>query len=142
MRNFRALAVVMGACALTLAGCGSSRSASTAETDTAMVGVNAFLWRATLDTLSFMPLESADPQGGVIITDWHANPEIPDERFKMTVYILDTRLRADGINVSVFRQIKDTNGDWIDANTARDTEVQIENAILTRARELKVGDFS
>ena len=60
----------------------------------------------------------------------------------MTVYILDTRLRADGINVSVFRQIKDTNGDWIDANTARDTEVQIENAILTRARELKVGDFS
>jgi Domain of unknown function (DUF3576) len=65
------------------------------------LGVNAFLWRASLDTLSFMPLASADPFGGVIITDWYANPEKPDERFKATVYILDTRLRADGVSVTV-----------------------------------------
>ena len=68
------------------------------------IGVNTFLWRASLDTVSFMPLSSADPFGGVIITDWYSPPEVPSERFKMTVYILDRQLRADGIKVSVFRQ--------------------------------------
>src|SRR6266404_1951430 len=68
------------------------------------IGVNSFLWRATLDTLAFMPLASADPFGGVIITDWYSPPETPGERFKMTIYILDRQLRADGVKVSVFRQ--------------------------------------
>ena len=89
-----------------------------------------------------MPLASADPQGGIIITDWYSNPGATDERFKMTVYILDTRLRADGVNVSVFRQTRNAAGDWVDATVDSDTEVQLENAILTRARELRVGDFS
>ena len=71
------------------------------------IGVNSYLWRASLDTLSFMPLSSADPWGGVIVTDWYVNPEKPDERFKMTVYILDTRLRADALNVAVFKQVRD-----------------------------------
>lgn len=61
------------------------------------IGVNSYLWRASLDTLSFMPLSSADPFGGVIITDWYSPAESPGERFKVTVYILDRRLRADGI---------------------------------------------
>ena len=141
MKKYRALAVVLGACALVVTGCGSSSRAKAAETDTALVGVNAFLWRASLDTIDFMPLASADPQGGIIITDWYTNPKVPDERFKMTIYILDTRLRADGVNVSVFKQTK-AGSEWVDAATDPDTEVQLENAILTRARELKVGDFS
>tara|TARA_Y100000782_G_C9989708_1_gene183868 strand:- start:102 stop:467 length:366 start_codon:yes stop_codon:yes gene_type:complete len=120
----------------------SSGRSDTVEADTAKVGVNAFLWRATLDTLSFMPLASADPQGGIIITDWYSNPDLANERFKLTVYILDTRLRADGVNVSVFKQVKNEAGEWMDAATDPDTEIQLENAILTRARELKVGDFS
>ncbi|HYF07038.1 MAG TPA: DUF3576 domain-containing protein, partial [Acetobacteraceae bacterium] len=91
------------------------------------LGVNAFLWRATLDTLSFMPLASADPYGGVIITDWYINPEKPDERFKCTVYILDARLRADGLNVSVFKQVRDAAGNWVDAPTAAQTETDLEN---------------
>ena len=66
------------------------------------IGVNSFLWRATLDTLSFMPLNSADPFGGVIITDWYTPPESSDERFKLTAYILGTALRSDAIKVSVF----------------------------------------
>lgn len=106
------------------------------------LGVNSFLWRATLDTLSFMPLTTADPTGGVIITDWHANPQVPGERFKLTVYILDTRLRADGVKVSVFRQEKDGSGpgaQWRDASVNPSTAVQLENQILRRARELKVG---
>lgn len=140
MTKFRAFAFAMGACAVFVTGCGSSNK-EVSKADTALVGVNAFLWRATLDTLDFMPLKSADPQGGIIITDWYSNPEVPNERFKVTVYILDTRLRADGVNVSVFRQEKD-GAEWKDAKTNADTEIQLENAILTRARELKVNDFS
>ena len=106
------------------------------------IGVNAFLWRAALDTLSFMPLASADPFGGVIITDWYANPEKPDERFKATVYILDTRLRADGISVTVFKQVKDASGGWTNAPVAGQTDVDVENAILTKARQLKLSTIN
>lgn len=102
------------------------------------IGVNSYLWRASLDTLAFMPLASADPFGGVIITDWYSDPTTPTERFKATVYILDTRLRADALNVSIFRQTQ-VNGAWTDATVDPDTEVQIENAILTRARQLRLS---
>ena len=111
-------------------------------TKDAALGVNAYLWRASLDTLAFMPLASADPYGGVIITDWYANPEKPDERFKCTVYILDTRLRADGLNVTVNKQVKDANGAWVDATASDQTATDIENAILTRARQLKLSNVA
>jgi hypothetical protein len=104
------------------------------------IGVNSYLWRASLDTLNFMPLASADPFGGVIITDWYSDPTTPNERFKATVYILDTRLRADALNVSIFRQTQ-VNGQWVDASVDPDTEVQIENAILTRARQLRLSQL-
>ncbi len=103
------------------------------------IGVNSYLWRASLDTLNFMPLASADPFGGVIITDWYSAPTTPTERFKATVYILDTRLRADALNVSIFRQTN-TNGTWADASVDPDTEIQIENSILQRARELRLSN--
>jgi hypothetical protein len=103
------------------------------------IGVNSYLWRASLDTLNFMPLASADPFGGVIITDWYSAPTTPNERFKATVYILDTRLRADALNVSIFRQTN-TNGQWADASVDPDTEIQIENSILQRARELRLSN--
>ncbi len=103
------------------------------------IGVNSFLWRAALETIEFMPLTSADPYGGVVITGWHSDSLAPNERFKAIVYILDTRLRADAIKVSVFKQEIDANGNWVDAAVDPNTEVQIENAILTRARELKIS---
>ena len=106
------------------------------------IGVNSYLWRATLDTLSFMPLASADPYGGVVITDWYTNPEKPDERFKCTVYILDTRLRADGLNVTVFKQVRDASGGWIDAASSDQTSTDVENAILTRARQLRLSNVT
>jgi hypothetical protein len=96
------------------------------------------LWRASLDTLNFMPLASVDPFGGVIITDWRSDPATPNERFKATVYILDTRLRADALNVSIFRQ-ELQNGQWTDAAVNPDTAIQIENAILRRAREIRLS---
>ena len=111
----------------------------TGGSDGGGIGVNGFLWRATLDTVSFMPLSSADPFGGVIITDWHTLPEAPSERFKMNIYILGRQLRADGIRVSVFRQAQVGNGKWINASVKTDTSIGLENQILTRARELRVA---
>ena len=130
-----------------LAGCshvpivGKKKDPTPASTTGGSLGVNGFLWRATLDTLAFMPLASADPYGGVVITDWYINPEKPDERFKCTVYILDARLRADGLNVAVFKQNKGADGQWIDAPSATQTETDLENAILTRARQLRLSNL-
>ena len=103
----------------------------------AAVGVNAFLWRGALDTLSFMPLASADPFGGIIITDWYSAPGAPDERFKATAYILSRKLRANGVKLSLFRQVRQGGG-WVDAPVDPGTVGEIENKILARARQLRV----
>ena len=100
------------------------------------LGVNAYLWRGALDTLSFMPLASADPFGGVIITDWYEPPASQGERFKATAYILGRQLRADGIKLTLFRQTL-TDGQWVDAPVAPSTTGEIENKVLARARELR-----
>jgi hypothetical protein len=100
------------------------------------LGVNAFLWRATLDTLSFMPLASADPFGGVIITDWHAPGGVSNERFKATAYVLGRQLRSDGVRIAVFRQVRGAGG-WVDAPVSTATAAELEDKVLTRARELR-----
>ena len=105
------------------------------------IGVNAFLWRATLDTISFMPLLSADPFGGVIITDWYAPPGTPDERFKMTVYILTRTLRSDGVQVTVFRQERGADGVWEDRATNPGTAISLEDKILDRARQIRTASL-
>jgi hypothetical protein len=104
------------------------------------IGVNSFLWRAALDTVSFMPVASADPFGGVILTDWYENPDQPGERFKVNIYILDRQLRADGVRAAVFKQEKKKDG-WHDAKVSGQTATDIENTILTRARELRVAQL-
>lgn len=104
------------------------------------IGVNGYLWRASLDTLSFMPLANADPWGGVINYDWYINPQTPNERFKATVFILDTRLRADALNVTVTKEVKGADGQWTGAPVAAQTEADLENAILTRARQLNLAN--
>ena len=101
------------------------------------LGVNSFLWRASLDTIVFMPVSSADPFGGVIITDWHTPSEAPEERFKLNIYILGKSLRADGIRVAAFRQVMSSDGKWRDAKMPKATSIKIEDAILTRARQLR-----
>ncbi|WGF87540.1 DUF3576 domain-containing protein [Marinivivus vitaminiproducens] len=105
------------------------------------IGVNSYLWRASLETIDFMPLASADPFGGVILTDWYTPSEAPNERFKLNVYIVDTRLRADGVKVTVLRQMRD-GSNWtnepVDTALGRD----IEDKILTRARQLRIASGS
>ena len=116
------------------------------------IGVNSYLWRASLDTLAFMPIVSADPFGGVILTDWYSPPETPNERFKVNLYILDRQLRAYGVRVSVFRQQRGNAGggtaasagaqgagDWRDAGVNTETASKLEDTILTRARQLRIA---
>ena len=103
------------------------------------IGVNGYLWRASLDTLSFLPLSSADPFGGVIITDWYAPPESPDERFKVTTYILGRELRSDGVRVSVFREKFSEGRGWTPSEVEGETSAKLEGAILSRARELRIA---
>ena len=111
---------------------------NTAPQEGGGIGVNSFLWRATLDTVSFLPVNSADPFGGVIITDWHSPAQTPTERFKLNVYIMGRALRADGVRVAVFRQVQDSEGGaWRDASIPEKTATSIENAILTKARRLR-----
>ncbi|MCQ4162198.1 DUF3576 domain-containing protein [Roseomonas sp. GC11] len=113
----------------------SSKSGSGAGAEGGL-GVNAYLWRATLDTLSFLPLSSADPFGGVIITDWYSPPATPSERFRATAYIMGRQLRSDGVKISVFRQ-ELRGGAWVDAAVAQATATDLENQVLTRARDLR-----
>jgi hypothetical protein len=107
--------------------------------ETTGIGVNGFLWRASLDTISFMPIASADPFGGVIITDWYSPPDNPGERMKLNIFIRDRELRADGVKVSVFRQTRASNGGWADAAVAPTTASSLENAILTKARQIRLA---
>jgi hypothetical protein len=127
--------------ALLLAGCGTSSNEmpdAGSQAGPVTLGVNSYLWRASLDTLSFMPLASSDPVGGILNFDWYSAPDNPNERMKVTVFILDRRLRADGIRVSVFRQSRTSIG-WVDADVNPDTANKLTDAILTRARELRLA---
>jgi len=143
----RALAV--GALVVSLGACVHHRhqkkkigeAVTMAPSKVTTIGVNSYLWRATLDTLSFMPLASADPFGGVIITDWFQPPTAQGERFKATAYILGRQLRADGVRVVVFRQVQQ-GAQWVDASVSPATTGEIENKVLARARELRAQSAS
>jgi hypothetical protein len=106
------------------------------------VAVNSYLWHASLDTISFMPIAAADPFGGTIITDWYSPRGVGNERFKLNVFILNRELRADGVRVTVFRQTKDANGQWADAPVDPKTGQDLENSILTRARQIRLSTAS
>lgn len=122
----------------TLGGGGGNdvRTADAAASQVTTIGVNAYLWRATLDTLSFAPMAQVDSAGGVIVTDWYANPQSPGERMKVTATILDRDLRADALRVAASRQVMQ-NGQWVEAPVAAATVQKLEEIILTKARDLR-----
>jgi hypothetical protein len=124
--------------ALASTGCAKNRNlpSQLAPSRVTQIGVNSYLWRAAIDTVSFAPLLQADANSGVIITDWYANPKAPGERVKLTVSILDQDLRADALRVAASRQVNQ-NGGWIDAPVAAATVQKLEDIILTRARDLR-----
>jgi hypothetical protein len=124
-----------------LAACGGGKNKTQFASDlaaakTTQIGVNTYLWKASLETLSFMPLLQTDSSGGVIVTDWYVNPNQPAERMKMTVTILDADLRADAVRVSLQRQVL-SNGQWVDSAVLAATAQKLEDIILTKARDLR-----
>jgi alpha-beta hydrolase superfamily lysophospholipase len=133
-----AAAAFTGAALVALSACGGSERPRTelqaAQVNT--IGVNAYLWRAALDTVSFAPLLQADSNGGVIVTDWYANPANPSERVKLTVTILDQDLRADALRVAASRQVAE-GGNWVEASVQAATVQKLEDIILTKARDLR-----
>ena len=126
------------AAGLATSGCSKNRDIPNqlAPSKMTMIGVNAYLWRAAVDTLSFAPLVTADSNGGVIVTDWYTKPASPGERVKLTVSIIDQDLRADALRVAASRQINQS-GVWVDAPVAAATVQKLEDIILTRARDLR-----
>lgn len=123
-----------------VAGCahnrGSQPKAALAASKVTTIGVNAYLWRAALETVSFMPLIQTDSNGGVLVTDWYTNPKNPGERVKVTVSILDQDLRADALRVAASRQVQ-SSGQWVDAPVQAATVQKLEDIILTKARDLR-----
>lgn len=132
-------ALVASAAVLGLAACGGNKErprADLAASQVTTIGVNSYLWRAALETVSFAPLLQADSAGGVIVTDWYVNPANPGERVKMTVTILDQDLRADAVRVAASRQVSQGAG-WVDAPVQAATVQRLEDIILTKARDLR-----
>ena len=130
--------LLIGALGLSVAACASNErpEADVAAAQVTAIGVNSYLWRATLETLSFMPLNQADSAGGVIVTDWYANPQNPGDRVKVSVSILDQDLRADALRVAASREVLQ-GGTWIAAPVQAATVQRLEEIILTKARDLR-----
>jgi hypothetical protein len=141
LHSARILPMAGVAAALLLAGCAHHKdkgpiAADLAASKVTTIGVNSYLWRATLDTLSFMPLVQTDSNGGVVVTDWYVNPQRPSERTKVTVSILDQDLRADAVRVAVARETSQ-GGQWVNAPVDASTPQKLEDIILTKARDLR-----
>jgi len=143
LRSFRS-ASLLALAAVTLAGCGGRSErpkTDLAASRVTTIGVNAYLWRASLDALSFMPMAQVDSNGGVIVTDWYSTPANPSERMKVTVTIIDQDLRADALRVAASRQLL-ANGQWTDAPVQAATVQKLEDVILAKARDLRRSAIS
>lgn len=138
MNRLHTTAAALMVLAITTPGCTRNRNLPTqlAPSEVTTLAINSYLWRAAVDTVSFAPLLQANPQSGVIITDWYTNPKAPGERVKLTVAVLDPDLRADAIRVSAAKQVYQ-NGGWVDEPVTAATVQKLEDIILTRARDLR-----
>jgi hypothetical protein len=138
MNRLHTTAAAVLVLALAASGCAKNRNlpSQLAPSRVTTIGVNSYLWRAAVDTVSFAPLLQANPNSGVIITDWYSNPRAPGERVKLTVAILDVDMRADALRVSASRQINQ-NGSWVDAPVSAATVQKLEDIILSRARDIR-----
>jgi hypothetical protein len=138
MPRLRNSILLVGLSALALGACARKAEVPSQLAPSRMtsIGVNAYLWRAAIDTLSFAPLLTADSNGGVIVTDWYVSPNNPGERAKLTVSILDQELRADALRVAASRQVNQ-GGVWVDAPVSAATVQKLEDIILTRARDIR-----
>ncbi|WP_321396454.1 DUF3576 domain-containing protein [Emcibacter sp.] len=135
---------LLAAVLLTLGGCsifgGGDEGASEARLEAAeevyQIGVNAYLWRASLDTIAFMPVLQANQSSGAILTDWRTNPRDASERTKTEIYIVGRKLQADALRVVIHREQKQGD-DWVEVGPRPGAEFKLTNAILLQARTLR-----
>ena len=109
------------------------------QSTTASVGmpINAYIWKASLETISFMPLSSADPIGGTIITDWYSTTNNQKERCKLNIFISGKKLKTENLKVNSFcQEYKDQV--WVNKNIDKENNTKIENAILNKAKKLRL----
>jgi len=105
-----------------------------------VITVNRFLWNASLDVLTELPLAFVDAYGGVIGTEWIIDPETPDERTRVVARVRGLELRARGLAVAVYRQTRTGSGDWVVSSASAETSAAIEDSILQQARRLRSGE--
>ena len=110
------------------------------KTTTAAIGfpINPYLWKGSLETIDFMPLASADPFAGIIITDWYAGPSTPNERCKINIFIKGYEMKTDNLKVNSFCQSL-SNGQWVDIKNNIDNDAKLENAILNKAKKIRLS---
>ena len=116
---------------------------SQSGTQSTTLPVNAILWRAALDIAALLPISDIDTFGGTIVTDWHSLPENPNERIKLTIFVVGRELRSDAVRVVVNVQTRDgLQGNW--GNNFRDLEFgrRLEDLILNRAREIRADSLN
>ena len=101
--------------------------------------INPYLWRGSLDTISFMPLVSADPMAGIIITDWYTDQNNIKERCKLNIFIRGVELKTDNLKVNSFCQILNDNNNWIDKKISSENNIKIENAILNKSKKIRLS---
>jgi len=111
------------------------------ESNTGGLPINALLWRASLDIVSTIPIDDVDTYGGTIITEWYSLADSPNERIKMTFFVLDLELRSDAIRVQVHVQ-RQENGVWVDSGTDSTLSRKLEDLVLTRAREIRAASVT
>ncbi len=128
---------------VSLGSCGGSSDAKRKDLppQTSAIGVNGYLWQATIDTLHFMPMRSMDAASGVIVSDWFIAPDNTKERVQVTVSFTSESLRSDGVRVHIVRQ-ENMDGSWVTMPVQARTELEIEEAILTQARQLRVDTLN
>ena len=100
--------------------------------------INPYLWKGSLETIGFMPLSSADPFGGIIITDWYSDGQTINERCKINIFIKGLELKTSNLKVNTFCQSFENNR-WVDLPTSASQSAQLENAILNKAKRIKLA---
>ena len=101
--------------------------------------INPYLWKGSLDTISFMPLVSADPMAGIIITDWYTDQKNIYQRCKLNIFIKGVELKTDNLKVNSFCQTLNDNNNWVDQKVNNENNIKLENAILNKAKKIKLS---
>ena len=128
---------LLGKGGLSFSGILGNDKEENSSVSTVSMSVNAYLWRGALETINFMPLSSADPIGGTIITDWYSTNENQNERCKLNIFISGKKLSTENLKVTSFCQ-EYKNPNWINKKIDQDNNIKIENAILNKAKKFKI----